>query len=149
MGWFWVIIALILGDMSTVKAMTNTVVNTGDSGDGSLRWAIQQANANAGTDTIAFNIPGSGPHIIRPAPGPLVIASPNDGVFIDSYSQPGASPATETSPAVLKIELDGSLASGFGAGLPEQVGYAIIRISRESESLSICRRSGVATLSSV
>ena len=38
---------------------TFTVTNTNDSGAGSLRQAILDANANAGADTIAFNI-GSG-----------------------------------------------------------------------------------------
>jgi len=36
---------------------TYVVTNTNDSGAGSLRQAILDANANAGTDTIVFNIP--------------------------------------------------------------------------------------------
>lgn len=41
------------------------VVNTtADSGPGSLREAINCANANPGPDTIRFNIPGVGPHVI-------------------------------------------------------------------------------------
>ena len=44
-------------------AATYTVTTTADSGAGSLRQAILDANANAGADTIAFDIPGSGdPH---------------------------------------------------------------------------------------
>ncbi|MFC1502662.1 NosD domain-containing protein, partial [bacterium] len=35
------------------------VVNTNDSGEGSLRWAITEANNSAGQDTIVFNIPTS------------------------------------------------------------------------------------------
>ena len=38
---------------------TFTVTNTADTGAGSLRQAILDANANAGPDTIAFH--GSGP----------------------------------------------------------------------------------------
>ncbi|MEO1018968.1 MAG: hypothetical protein AAFY56_14935, partial [Pseudomonadota bacterium] len=34
-----------------------TVDNTNDNGAGSLRLAITQANANAGPDTIDFNLP--------------------------------------------------------------------------------------------
>jgi hypothetical protein len=41
-----------------------TVTNTNDSGFGSLRFAIQSANATPKPETISFNIPGPGPHII-------------------------------------------------------------------------------------
>ncbi len=38
-----------------------TVVNTSDDpGQGSLRWAILQVNADTSPDSIQFNIPGSG-----------------------------------------------------------------------------------------
>src|SRR5262249_21776641 len=46
-------------------AMTFLVTNTGDSGGGSLRQAILDANGNAGADTINFNIPGPAPHTIN------------------------------------------------------------------------------------
>jgi hypothetical protein len=42
-------------------ACTRTVTNTGDSGAGSLRQAIADANAAAGADTICFNIPATDP----------------------------------------------------------------------------------------
>src|SRR6516225_769397 len=42
------------------------VINTNDSGEGSLRQAILDANADPGLDTIIFDIPGSGAHTIRP-----------------------------------------------------------------------------------
>jgi len=41
-------------------ADTFTVINTNDSGAGSLRQAITDANATVGADTIAFDIPGAG-----------------------------------------------------------------------------------------
>src|SRR5690242_4795447 len=41
---------------------TFTVVNANDSGAGSLRQAIVNANANSGADLIQFNIPGAGVH---------------------------------------------------------------------------------------
>ena len=44
---------------------TYTVTNTNDSGAGSLRQAILDANANAGADTINFNISGTGTHYIN------------------------------------------------------------------------------------
>jgi len=40
------------------------VSNTNDSGGGSLRAAIEFANANPTEDTITFDIPGTGPHVI-------------------------------------------------------------------------------------
>lgn len=55
------------------------VTTTADAGPGSLRQAILDANAAAGADTIAFNIPGGGVQTIRPlselpwVTGPLVI----------------------------------------------------------------------------
>ncbi len=42
-----------------------TVTNTNDSGAGSLRQAILDANANAGADDIVFNISGTGVHTIN------------------------------------------------------------------------------------
>src|SRR5580765_1806840 len=45
---------------------TFTVINTNDSGAGSLRQAILDANTNAGADTIAFNIGGGGVQTISP-----------------------------------------------------------------------------------
>ena len=43
-----------------LAAATFTVTNTGDSGAGSLRQAITDANTAAGLDTIAFNVSGAG-----------------------------------------------------------------------------------------
>src|SRR5687767_8469642 len=40
------------------------VINTDDSGAGSLRQAILDANGTAGPDSITFNIPGAGPKTI-------------------------------------------------------------------------------------
>ena len=46
---------------SAAHASTYTVINTNDSGVGSLRQAILDANAHAGDDTIAFAIPDTDP----------------------------------------------------------------------------------------
>ena len=103
-----------VASVSTIAGMTFTVVNTNDTGAGSLRQAIINANAaiTAG-DTIAFNIPGAGPHTI--APGfPLPTLS-DLGTTIDGYTQPGASANTLTTSndAAIKIRLHGGNA-GFG-----------------------------------
>lgn len=62
------------------------VSNTNDSGQGSLRQAILNANGLLGTDTINFNIPGSPPFTIMPAtPLPPI----SEEVVIDGATQPG------------------------------------------------------------
>jgi len=68
------------------SAATYTVVNTADSGTGSLRQAILDANAAAG-GTVAFNIP-SAPFTITLLSG-LPDAAP--AVIIDGSTQPGYS----------------------------------------------------------
>ncbi|HLO59988.1 MAG TPA: right-handed parallel beta-helix repeat-containing protein [Bacteroidales bacterium] len=44
-----------------VEPLNLTVTNTFDSGEGSLRQAIQEAEENPGTDTVKFNIPEDDP----------------------------------------------------------------------------------------
>ena len=93
---------------------TFTVTNTNNSGAGSLRQAILDANATTTEDMIQFNIPGGGVKTIAPATELPQITSP---VTIDGYTQPGAQPNTKAvgSDAVLKVELSGGSApSGTG-----------------------------------
>ena len=102
-------LALLLIVTRPAHGATLTVTNTNDSGAGSLRQAILDANdevANPGHDTISFNISGGGPHTIAPISALPTITAP---VTIDGYSQPGASPNTLAvgNDAVLKIELSG------------------------------------------
>ena len=61
------LVALFLAVSAAASATTYTVTSTADSGAGSLRQAITDANANPGADTIAFGIVGSGVHTIAPA----------------------------------------------------------------------------------
>src|SRR6266404_2182019 len=101
------------------QASTLTVTNTADSGPGSLRQAILDANADTSTNdvSIEFNIPGSGVQTIAPLADRLPnITRP---VTIDGYSQPGASPNTlaDADNAVLLIELSGANPSGNYIGL--------------------------------
>ena len=63
------LVALYLA-ASAASATTYTVTSTADSGAGTLRQAITDANANPGEDTIAFAIVGSGVHTIQPQPPP-------------------------------------------------------------------------------
>jgi hypothetical protein len=90
----------------TSLAATFTVTNTNDTGPGSLRQAIADANG-AGPNTVAFNIPGSGVQKITLA-SPL--PSVGDNVTIDGYTQPGASANTLSigDNAVILIRIDGT-----------------------------------------
>jgi hypothetical protein len=88
-------------------ADTFTVTNTNDSGNGSLRKAIEDANARSGADNINFNISGSGVKTILPASQLPTITDP---VVINGYSQPGSRPnsrATGAIDAVVLVELSG------------------------------------------
>jgi hypothetical protein len=72
----------------------------------SLREAMCAANTNAGADPIIFNIPGAGVHTID-----LLSALPqlaDDLTSINGYTQSGAVPAHNTTPATILIEIDGT-----------------------------------------
>jgi hypothetical protein len=78
--------ASLLVAWAGASASTFTVTNTNDTGAGSLRQAILDANANAGADTIAFNIPGTGPFLIQPA---TIIPGMTGPTVLDGTTQPG------------------------------------------------------------
>lgn len=61
---------------------TFTVSNLLNAGDGSLRWAINQANANSGADDIAFAVPGE---ISLSSALPAI----TDTVAINGFTAPG------------------------------------------------------------
>lgn len=93
-----------------------TVINTNDTGTGSLRWALTQANATSRYDTIDFNIPGPGPHTIFPL-SQLPQITDTFGVFIAGLTQPGAfSGPNPPSTAALMVEVNG-LSAGAAHGL--------------------------------
>ncbi len=98
------------------SATTFTVTNTADSGPGSLRDAILNANSNPGTDTIVFNIPAAGVQTIFPLSQLPPLTDPS-GVVIDGLSQPGATcGANPPSSAILLIQISGTMA-GAAHGL--------------------------------
>jgi hypothetical protein len=80
------------------------VLNTNDSGPGSLRQAILDANANPGYDAIDFQV-GSGVTVIQPRSS---LPSITDPVLIDGTTQPGF----HGTPLVV---LDGTLAGTSNA----------------------------------
>lgn len=135
-------LAWILGFAATaLPAATFTVTNTNDSGAGSLRQAILDANANPGADTITFNIPGQGVQAISPL-SPLPPLTDDAGVTIDGYSQPGSSPNTLTigDNAVLLIGLSGVSTGAAAFGLSVQSSNNSLRglvINRFGTGISI------------
>jgi len=105
---------------------STVVTNTNDSGAGSLRQAILNANNHPGLDTVSFAIAGPGVHTIRPA---TALPAITDSVIIDGYTQPGASPNTrpDGNDAILRIELDGSSAGTSASGLVILASRSLVR----------------------
>jgi hypothetical protein len=93
--------------VTTLAATTRVVTNTDDSGPGSLRQAILDANADTGDDLITFDIPGPGPHTIMPVTDlpPIVPVSPEleGSTIIDGTSEPdfAGTPIVELSGVLL------------------------------------------------
>jgi len=119
-----VCVCIVLGACISSWATTYVVSNTLNSGGGSLRNQIIAANANPGADEIIFAIPGAGPHTILPQ---SILPVITDSLIIDGYTQPGASPATSTTPAVMKIELSGQFAGSGADGLSTDVNGCVFR----------------------
>jgi titin len=103
------ILALALLPIRVARASVYTVTNTNNSGAGSLRQAILDANAHDGYDTINFDIPPAmcfdGVCTIYPLTALPEITG--NGTTIDGYTQDGASEATATLPADIAIQIDG------------------------------------------
>ena len=125
---FWMVataLALVLAGLllafQLASASTFTVTNTNDSGPGSLRWTIEQANANPGPDTIVFNIPPGDPGYnpatrawtIRPL-SPLP-ALTDGGTTLDGTTQTASQ--GDTNPYGPEVEINGLLAGSGAAGL--------------------------------
>ena len=91
-----------------VGPVTFGVTNTNDSGAGSLRQAILNANLSTGvTNQIRFSIPGTGPFTIAPTSVLPTITNP---VVIDGTTQPGWN-------GTPIVELNGAAAGGTGLSI--------------------------------
>jgi parallel beta-helix repeat protein len=117
--------ALLFLSARFAMAATFTVINTNDSGSGSLRQAITDANgAGAGPHTIAFDIPGSGVQTITLLTALPAVNISSGGVTIDATTQPGyaGSPRvaiTCTDPGLIVFQIFGSgggTVKGFSIG---------------------------------
>ncbi len=127
--------------------------NIGDSdcndgaGNCTLRAAIEESNAAAGTQTIRFNITGTADftnqgqngYTIAPA---SALPQITDTVIIDGYTQPGAqantAPAPEPLNGILLIEIDGTNAGAsigvqaVGNGADSQISGLVINSFEDS-----------------
>lgn len=97
--------------------------NDDDGGIGTLRWALNQANADPNYSVIRFNIPGACPRVIAPASELPLILSP---IGIAGYSQPGSEANTaglgKATNATICIGLSGFNGLQYGLRLPQSAG---------------------------
>lgn len=106
-----------------------TVTNANASGSGSLAWALDLANSDAGFNRIRFSIPGSCPKRITPG-GPLQV---RESVAFDGFSQPGT--LTNTAEVGFNgapcIVLNGGATRGIGiettSALSTNSGYVSVK----------------------
>lgn len=104
---------------SPAVAATFTVINTSDAGAGSLRQAIEDANAATGPHTIEFAIPG----IAADAPAIIRITSASlpplvQPMIINGTTQPDSNTGSITGGQVLGVGPDFVPGSGDEATLP-------------------------------
>lgn len=94
-----------------------------DGGIGTLRWALNQANADPNYSVIRFNIPGACPRVIAPTSALPLILSP---IGIAGYSQPGSQANTtglvKATNATICVSLSGFNGLPYGLRLPQSAG---------------------------
>ena len=97
---------------------TYTVTSTADSGAGTLRQAILNANANGGPDTISFAIAGTGTHTIAPTSAlPTITGQVTiDGTTDDSFAANGDRPAIILAGTNAGIGVDGLVLTSTADG---------------------------------
>jgi len=110
-------LAFVLGVLvAPSKAATFIVSTTADSGAGSLRQAILDANGSPGLDQITFSLPGPSFRIQPTTDMPSI----TDPVVIDGTTQPGYA-------GTPIIELSGTSAGGGASGLYISAGDSTVR----------------------
>ena len=113
-------------------AATFSVVNTNDTGAGSFRQALLNANASATTNTITFNVPitGSGPFVLYPQSAyPSVTPYP---LIIDGTTQPGYNNRP-------LVQIDGTGLGANADGLQLLAGACAVR----GLAIYRCKRDGI------
>jgi hypothetical protein len=114
-----------LSSAASADAATFTVTNELDSGAGSLRQAIVDANTTGGRDEIVFSIPNLGnPNWRHVIPLASDLDPITEEVEIDGYTQPGSVEAVTGTPALIKIVIGAPQASN---GLVLQADDSVVR----------------------
>ncbi len=131
---FFAAFAIVAGMSQLASAGSFTVTSTADSGPGTLRQAILDANNNPGPDSILFGM-ASGPQTISPL---SELPTISDQVIIKGQSQIGFD-------GVPLIRIDGINAGALSAGLRIDAAQTIVQslmITRFSRGLEIVSGSG-------
>ena len=141
--------ALVEGLEPRVLLSTYTVTNLADDGSaGTVRWAVQQANADPGPDTINFAVGltgtitlTSGQLEITDTTGQTTIAGPGSGLNISGFIAPGqwtrdivVDPGAAAS--ISGLELTGKDTGPLGGG---------VLLNNGTVTLSGCGLSGTAS----
>lgn len=111
-----IIIVFLAGTAPSAAAADFVVTTTADNGPGSLRDAINQANATSADDRITFSV-GRGPVTIAPLTELPELANLDGDLMIDGSSQPGC-----IGPCV---ELTGGSAGPNASGLTIEGGSVV------------------------
>jgi hypothetical protein len=98
-------VAAFVGLSGVSSAATYTVTNTNDSGAGSFRQAIADANSNPGADQIDFSIAGAGPHTITLN---STLQSVTGETVINGLSQTGSVCDGENTELMIRLNLNGN-----------------------------------------
>jgi hypothetical protein len=105
-------------EFSLCEPVTHQIVsNTNDSGAGSLRQAMLDANASSGPAQILFNFSGPAPYVIQPSSPLPTMTRP---VSIDGTTQPGYAGHPV-------VQIDGSAAGAGANGLTLTGGSSLVR----------------------
>jgi parallel beta-helix repeat protein len=123
--------ALIALGASAGAAQAQTVTSTANAGPGTLRAAINQANANANRSVIDFNLPAAGGNTITPANNLPVLVFPVEidgaGVVIDTVNTAWG----------LALNTDGSSVEGITINDSSGVSAAVgIQVAGDGNSLA-------------
>jgi len=120
--------SLTVGAKDIIVTTTNS--DSPPAGQTSLKQAIGQL---ADGDTIKFNIPGTGPHILVTPMGGYPLITAND-VTIDGYTQPGSKPNSNGilggNNAVIQIVLDSTSEEARPSPDPEKPELLVRRSTR-------------------
>ncbi len=146
-------LAMFLAAPGLAHATTYQVTNTKDSGPGSLRQAVKQANAHSGADVIVFASTVSG--TIKLTSGPLELL---DSV---SVKGPGATKlaidagdaseiflvSDDTSVNLFALNVSGLTLANATTAISAELGGVDLKVNVENTTITGCTKSAIRTFS--